>query len=110
MSAAVLVVRTTVGGAVLDAVLMMFAVLVVFAVLVTCSVFVHSCAVLRLAGGLLWQALTLHVSLDPEVGEEHKEEGSIHPDKVEDDGELVVTAVHEVILSGMDGHQDKLDL
>lgn len=100
VSAAVLVAGGAVGGSVVDAV----AVLVVFAV------GVDSCAVLTLLNVLFRQPLTLHVSLDPEVGEEHEEEGSIHPDEVEDHGELVVTAVHEVILGGVEGYQNKLDL
>lgn len=98
--AAVLVVSGAVGGAVADAV----AVLVVFAV------GVDGRAVLGRLDALFGQPLALHVSLDPEVGEEHEEEGSVHPDEVEDDGELVVTAGHEVILGGVDGHQDKLGL
>lgn len=59
---------------------------------------------------LLWKPLALHVSLDPEVGEEHEEEGSIHPDEVDDHGELVIAGVHEVILGSVKRHQDKLDL
>lgn len=81
-----------VGGAVVDAV----------AVLVVLPIGVGGRAVLTLFNVLLRQPLTLHVRLDPEVGEEHKEEGSVHPDKVDDRGELVVTAVHEVILSGVE--------
>lgn len=80
------------------------------AVLVVFAVRVDSCAVLTLLNLLFWQPLTLHISLDPEIGEKHKEEGSIHPDEVDDQGELVVTAVHEVILSSVKRHQDKLDL
>lgn len=101
MRAAVLVASGAVAGApVVDAV----AVLVVFAV------GVHGCAVLTLFNVLFWQPLTLHVSLDPEVGEEHEEEGSVHPDEVEDHGELVVAAVHEVILGSVERYQDKLGL
>jgi len=59
---------------------------------------------------LLRQPLTLHVGLDPEVGEENEKEGSVHPDEVENHGELVVAAVHEVILGGMERYQDKLGL
>lgn len=98
--AAIFMTCRTVGGSVADAV----------AILVVLAVAVDSCAVLWLLNGLLWQPLTLHVSLDPEVGEEHEEEGSVHPDKVDDQGELVVTAVHEVILGCMKRYQDKLDL
>lgn len=90
--AAVLVQSGAVGGAVVDAV----AVLVVFAV------GVDGRAVLALFNLLLRQPLTLHVSLDPEVGEEHKEEGPVHPDQVDDCGELVVATVHEVILGGVE--------
>lgn len=70
----------------------------------------RSCAILTLLNVLFWQPLTLHVCLDPEVGEEHEEEGSIHPDEVDDHGELVVAAVHKVILCSMKRYQDKLDL
>lgn len=100
MRAAVLVATRAVGGPVVDAV----AVLVVFAI------GVDSCAVLTLLNVLFWQPLTLHVSLDPEVGEEHKEEGSIHPDEVDDNGELVIAGVHEVILGSVKRYEDKLDL
>lgn len=89
--AAVLVPSGAVDGAVVDAV----AVLVVF------PVGVDRCAVVALFNILLGQPLTLHVSLDPEVGEEHKEESSVYPDKVDDCGELVVATVHEVILGGV---------
>lgn len=89
--AAVLVRSGAVDGAVVDAV----AVLVVF------PVGVDRRAVLTLFNILLRQPLTLHVSLDPEVGEENKEESSVHPDKVDDCGELVVATVHEVILGSV---------
>lgn len=98
--AAIFMTCRAVGGAVADSV----ALLVVFAIAV------HGCAVLALANVPFWQALTLHVSLHPEVGEEHKEEGSVHPDKVDDCGELVVTMVHEVILGCVKRHEHKLDL
>lgn len=61
-------------------------------------------------GVLLGQPLSLHVCLVPEVGEEHKEEGAIHPDEVDEQGDLVVTALHEVILGGVKGHHHKLNL
>lgn len=61
-------------------------------------------------GILLGQPLALYVSLVPEVGEEHKEEGAIHPDEVDEQGDLVVTALHEVILGGVKGHHHKLNL
>lgn len=92
--------RGAVGGAVAEPV----ALLVVFAVAV------HAGAVLALADVPLGQALTLHVGLHPEVGEEHEEEGPVHPDQVDDGGELVVAVVHEVILGGVERHQHKLDL
>lgn len=101
MRAAVLVVSGAVGGSVLDAA----AVLVVLAICVQ-----WRCAVWTLLNVLFWQPLTLHISLDPEVGEEHEEEGAVHPDEVEDHRELVVAAVHEVILGGMKRYQHKLDL
>lgn len=100
MRAAILVASGVIDGSVVDAV----AVLVVF------TVGVHSCAILTLLNVLFWQPLTLHISLDPEVGEEHKEEGSIQPHKVNDCWELVVTAVHEVILGNVKRYQDKLGL
>lgn len=100
VGAAILVQSGAVGGAVVDA----------LAILVVLPVGVDGRAVLTLFNVLLGQPLTLHVRLDPEVGEEHKEEGSVHPDKVDYGGELVVTAVHEVILSSVEWNQDKLDL
>lgn len=58
----------------------------------------------------LGQPLAFHVGLIPEVGEEDKEEGAVHPDEVEDHRNLVITAGHEVILCSMKGHQHKLHL
>lgn len=98
--AAIFMTCRAVGGAVAESV----ALLVVFAVAV------HGGAVLTLANVPFWQALTLHVSLHPEVGEEHEEEGSVHPDEVDDCGELVVAVVHEVILGCVERHEHKLDL
>lgn len=46
----------------------------------------------------------------PEIGEEHKEDGAVHPDKVDDDWVLVVTAGHEVVLGDVQRDQDELDL
>lgn len=92
--------RRAISGSVVDA----EAVLVVFAI------GVDSGAVLALFNVLFWQPLTLHVSLDPEVGEKYKEEGTIHPYEVDDQGELVVAAVHEIILGSVKRNQDKLDL
>lgn len=115
-------VRGAVGGAMLDAVgcsmadpvagsvFIAFAILVGFPVLVALSVCISGGAVLVLALVLLWQTFALHVSLDPEVGEEDEEEGSVHPDEVDDCWELVAAAVHEVILGGVEGYEDKLDL
>lgn len=45
-----------------------------------------------------WQPLAFGVRLIPEIGEEHEEDGTIHPDEVDDDRILVVTAGHEVVL------------
>lgn len=98
--AAIFMTCGAVGGAVAQPV----ALLVVFAVAV------HGCAVLALVNVPFGQALTLHVSLHPEVGEEHEEEGSVHPDEVDDCGELVVAVVHEVILGGVERHEHELDL
>lgn len=92
VGAALLVQSATDDGAVVDAV----AVLVVF------PVGVRRRAVLTRLNVLLRQPFALHVSLDPEVGEEHEEEGSVHPDEVNDCWELVVAAVHEVILGGVE--------
>lgn len=101
MRAAILVVSRAIGGSILDAV----------AILVALAIRVHRCcAIWTLLDVLFRQPLTLHISLDPEVGEENEEESAIHPDEVDDHGELVVTAVHEVILGSMKRYQDKLDL
>lgn len=80
------------------------------AVLVVLAIAIDSCAILTLLNVLFGQPLTLYVGLDPEVREEHEEEGSIHPDEVDDHGELVVAAVHEVILGSVKRYQDKLGL
>ncbi len=104
MRAALLVASRAVAGAVGGPVGDAVAIFVVFAI------GVDSCAILTLLIVLFRQPLTLHVSLDPEVREEHEEEGSIHPDEVEDHGELVVAAVHEVILGSVERYQDKLGL
>lgn len=45
------------------------------------------------------QPLSLSVRVIPEIGEEHKEDGAIHPDEVDNDGILVVAAGHEVVLA-----------
>lgn len=50
------------------------------------------------------------VGVIPEVGEQHEEDGTVHPDEVDDDWILVVTARHEVVLGDVQGDQDKLDL
>lgn len=113
VSAAVLVVGGTVAGAVGGSMgdAIASAILVVFAILLAFIFGVRSSgAVLTLLNVLLRQPLTLHVCLDPEVGEKNEEEGSIHPDQVEDHGELVVAAVHEVILGCMERHEHKLGL
>lgn len=60
--------------------------------------------------GVFGQPFALGVGLVPEVGEKHKEESAIHPNEVDDDGDLVVTALHEVILGSMQRHKHKLDL
>lgn len=98
VSAAVLVVGRAVGGSVGDAVLVVFA------------VGVDSRAILTRRASLFGQPLALHVSLDPEVREEHEEEGSINPDEVAKDGVLVVAAVQEIILGSVEGNKDELDL
>lgn len=58
----------------------------------------------------LGQPLAPDVGLDPEVGEEHKEEGTVDPDEVDKERDLVVTLLHEVVLGDVNGHQYKLDL
>lgn len=88
-----------VGGSVVDSV----AILLVF------TIGVDNSAILLL-NVMFWQPLTLNVSLDPEVGEEYEEEGSVHPDEMEDHGELVVATVHEVILGSVERYKDKLGL
>lgn len=98
--AAIFMTCRAVGGAVADSV----------ALLVAFAVAVHGCAILALAIVHFWQALALHVSLHPEVGEEHEEEGSVYPDKVDECGELVVAVVHEVILGCVKRHEHKLGL
>lgn len=65
---------------------------------------------LWLLGGCGRQPLALDVGLYPEVGEEEEEEDTVHPDKVDPKGNLVVTLFHEVVLADVDGDQDKLRL
>lgn len=48
--------------------------------------------------GCCRQPFTLYVGLNPEVGEEYEEEGSVHPDEVNEHGHLKVTLLHEVVL------------
>lgn len=56
------------------------------------------------------QPFALCVGLVPEVGEEDEEDGPINPDEVDEDGELVLTAGHEVILRDVDRDNHKLCL
>lgn len=44
------------------------------------------------------QPLAFGIRVIPEIGEEQEEDSTIHPDQVDDDRVLVVTAGHEVIL------------
>lgn len=56
------------------------------------------------------QPFALGVGLVPEVGEEDEEDGPINPDKVDEDGELVLAAGHEVILGDVDRDDHELSL
>jgi len=56
------------------------------------------------------QPLAFSVRLIPEIGEEHEEDGAVHPDEVDDDWVLVVTTGQEVVLGDVQRDQDKLDL
>lgn len=56
------------------------------------------------------QPFALGVGLVPEVGEEDEEDGPINPDEVDEDGELVLAAGHEVILGDVDGDNHELCL
>lgn len=56
------------------------------------------------------QPFALGVGLVPKVGEEDEEDGPINPDKVNEDGELVLAVGHEVILGDVDGDNHKLCL
>lgn len=86
------------------------AILMDIIILLDFAICVNGCAIQMMLDVLFWQSLTLHVSLDPEVGEEDKKQGSIHPNEVNDYRELVVTVVHKVPLGGMKRDQNKLDL
>lgn len=103
-------VGSRVVDAVTSAIFSAFAVLVQFAILKDFAICVNGCAILIMLDVLFRQPLTLHVSLDPEVGEEDEKQGSIHPNEVNDYRELVVTAVHKVPLGGMERHQNELNL
>lgn len=63
-------------------------------------------------GFVLWgrKPLAFNVGLYPKVGEEEKEEDAVHPDKVDPKRNLVVTLLHEIVLTDVDGDQDKLGL
>lgn len=54
--------------------------------------------------------VALYVGLHPKVGKEEEEEDSINPDKVDPQGNLVVTILHEVVLADVNGHQNELYL
>lgn len=56
------------------------------------------------------QPFALGVGLVPKVGEEDEEDGPINPDEVDEDGELVLAAGHEVILGDVDGDNHELCL
>lgn len=62
--------------------------------------------------GLVWagKSFALDVGLHPEVGEEEEEEDAVHPDQVNPQGDLIVTLFHEVVLTDVNGDQDKLCL
>lgn len=62
---------------------------------------------------LVWhdgKSVAMYVGLHPKVGEQEEEERSIHPDKVDPHGDLIVTLFHEVVLADVNGNQDKLRL
>ena len=75
MGTSILEVRRAIAGAVENfmadtvtgAVLVAFPIFVTLSTLVSFAVCVYCCAVLMLLCVLLWQPLTLHISLDPEV-------------------------------------------
>lgn len=56
------------------------------------------------------QPFALGVGLVPKVGEQDEEDGPINPDEVDEDGELVLAAGHEIILGDVDGDNHKLCL
>lgn len=66
-----------------------------------------ACSSVGLRFGGTWRSVLLNdtgqpfafgVGMIPEIGEEHKEDGAVHPDEVDDDWVLVVTGGHEVVL------------
>lgn len=79
----------------------------------------RACFSVGLDFGSTWNSILLNstgqpfafgVRMIPEIGEEHEEDGAIHPDEVDDDWVLVVTAGHEVVLGDVQRDHDKLDL
>lgn len=54
------------------------------------------------------QAVALYVGLHPKVWEKEEEEGAIHPDKMDPQGNLVVALFHEVVLADVNRDQNKL--
>lgn len=57
----------------------------------------------------LGQPLSLGVGLVPEVGKKDKKECSVHPHEVDEDGELVITVIHEVVLVDVERDNNELD-
>lgn len=52
----------------------------------------------------------LDVGLYPKMGEEEEEEGTVDPDEVDPQGNLVITLFHEVVLADVNRDQNKLGL
>ena len=61
-------------------------------------------AIVTLFAVQLWQPFAFNVGLVPEVGEQNKEEGAVHPNEVDEQRDLIVTALHKVILRDMEGN------
>lgn len=56
------------------------------------------------------QPFAPYVGLHPEVREENEEEDTVHPNKMDPQGNLVVAFFHEVVLADVNGDQNKLYL
>lgn len=56
------------------------------------------------------ESIALDIGLEPEIGEKNEEEGTIDPNKMDENGDFVFTLFHEIVLRYVDRNQDELRL